>query len=70
MAVPDDADAGASDYVFLTRGPNEDEAGAVVGGGEVAANDQRTIFLLAPLAGLSEANSAQLLNNIMAWLRS
>ena len=70
VAVPDDADAGASDYVFLTRGPNEDEAGAVVGGGEVSANDQRTIFLLAPLAGLSEANSAQLLNNIMAWLRS
>jgi len=36
----------------------------------VSAGDQRTIFLLAPLTGLSEADSAQLLDNIMAWLRS
>ena len=41
-----------------------------VGGGEVAANDQRTIFLLAPLAGLAEDDAAQLFGNIMAWLRS
>lgn len=70
VAVLDEADTGDSDYVFLTRGPAEDEAGAVVGGGEVSTGDQRTIFLLAPLAGLSEADSAQLLSNIMAWLRS
>ena len=70
VAVPAEADAGDSDYIFLTRGPTEDEAGAVVGGGEVATGDQRTIFLLAPLAGLSDADSAQLLSNIMAWLRS
>ncbi len=70
VAVLDEADTGDGDYVFLTRGPDEDEAGAVVGGGEVAAGDQRTIFLLAPLAGLSDADSAQLLSNIMAWLRS
>ncbi|MBP8948633.1 MAG: hypothetical protein KBG73_07305, partial [Candidatus Promineofilum sp.] len=70
VAVPAEADAGASGYVFLTRGPTANEAGAVVGGGEVSAGDQRTIFLLAPLTGLSEADSAQLLDNIMAWLRS
>lgn len=70
VAVPAEDDSGQSDYVFLTRGPDEDEAGVVVGGGDVATGDQRTIFLLAPLAGLSDADSAQLLSNIMAWLRS
>ena len=70
VAVPAADDAGMDEYLFLTRGPTADEAGAAVGGGEVAANDQRTIFLLAPLAGLPEEDGARLLNNIMAWLRS
>ena len=69
VAVPNDDDTGADDYLFLTRGPTAAEAGAAVGGGEVAANDQRMIFLLAPLAGLSEEDGARLFNNIMAWLR-
>lgn len=69
VAVPNDDDTGADDYLFLTRGPTAAEAGAAVGGGEVAANDQRTIFLLAPLAGLTEEDGARLFGNIMAWLR-
>jgi hypothetical protein len=70
VAVPADDDTGADDYLFLMRGATAAEAGAAVGGGEVAANDQRTIFLLAPLAGLAEEDGARLFNNIMAWLRS
>ncbi len=70
VAVPAEDDAGMDEYRFLTRGSTEEAAGAAVGGGEVAANDQRTIFLLAPLAGLAEDDAAQLFGNIMAWLRS
>ena len=70
VAVPNDDDTGSDDYLFLTRGPTAAEPGAAVGGGEVAANDQRTIFLLAPLVGLAEEDGARLFNNIMAWLRS
>lgn len=70
VAVPADDDTGSDDYLFLTRGPTAAEAGAAVGGGEVAANDQRTIFLLAPLAGLPEDDATQLLSNIIAWLRA
>ena len=69
VAVPNDDDTGDEQYLFLTRGPTEAEAGAVVGGGE-AANGQRTILLLAPLAALPEADAAQLLSNIMEWLGS
>lgn len=71
VALPDAADVGANEFVFLERAPGEEGEGAVIGiGGADAGNGQRTVFLLAPLAGLPDEARGQLVANIMAWFEA
>ncbi|WP_374688871.1 DUF4350 domain-containing protein [Promineifilum sp.] len=71
VALPNATDVGANEFVFLERAPGEEGEGAVIGiGGVDADNGQRTIFLLAPLAGLPDEARGQLVANIMAWFEA
>jgi hypothetical protein len=59
---------GDNETVFLVRGPEAEGAGAIVGlAGTETINDQLTVLLLLPFAGLPAEAQGQLLGNIMAW---
>ncbi len=68
-ALMEPSTAGPNDTIFLVRGPDEAEAGMVIGlaGAENGTSGPKSALLLLALAALPDEAQAQLLANMIAW---
>jgi len=69
VALSEITDSVTGEVIFLVRAPGETGEGAAVGvaGIENNAQEQRSMFLFAPLAAMPSEARQQLLDNVMAW---